>query len=136
MKFRINVALHQTTSQDDSLAIVNYDAVVFEILRTLQTKRDDFGREFAPIKQYFVEIIPDDDGPIANMHDAVFYASIKMQGEVATAGTFTLWIKGRRYSKFPCQLDDALAKEVYYDIDSDMSFNREEWGLTQEQREC
>jgi len=136
MKFTVNLSEHITSPENPDLSIADFDYVTLEVCRTLSAREDNWGRLHAPIKQYFVNIIPDEEGVIPNMKMAVAAAMARLYSQVSVAGYFTLWIKGRRYSNFSCEPEGRaeVEEEVYAEVDSDMSFNREEWGLTQQQR--
>lgn len=138
MRFSVNHSEHLTSPDHPDIKIVNFDYVTLEVCRTLSVREDNWGRSHAPVKQYFVNIIPSKNGVIPNMRMAISAAMTMLYSHVSISGDFTLWIKGRRYSKFSCSPTDAtkhgIEEEMFYEIDSDMSFNREEWGLTQEQR--
>lgn len=139
MRFKVQLNTHITTLDEPDLKIVDFNNVTLEVCRTLSVKWDEFNRvSYAPTKQYFVDIIPCDDGHISDIREAVSKAMIMLYDRVSISGLFTLWIKGRRYSNFSCSpkdgLDNDIEGEVYAEVDSDMGFNREEWGLTQAQR--
>lgn len=137
---RFSLKIREFIQQDpgDDLRIVNYDTVTFEVDRVLVLgmRGDDYGTLWAPRKQYFFEIHQDDNGCIPDIRLALLANMEALQNTAGTIGVFTLWIKGRRYSEFSYHPKDweGVMKEVYAEVDSDMSFNREEWGLTQEQR--
>ncbi len=137
MNFSIRVQRIVSKDSTESLGVVNFDTVTFEVIRHLQTKECPLtGRLFSPIKQYFIEIHQNDDGPIPNIRLALAAAMNALYNSAGHVGVFTLWIKGRRYSQFSCSPDDwdKFREELFAEVDSDMAFNREEWGLTEKQR--
>ena len=142
MRFTIKLSVHTTSTPSMGLKIPDHDHVILEVCRTLGVREgwDQYGiwTSHAPTKQYFISIIPGDEGPIETMEQAVDCALTVMSLEVTISGNFNLWVKGRRYSTFefkPTQFTE-IYKEVLAEVDSDMAFNREEWGLTQKQRKC
>ncbi len=138
MNFTIKIREYIQHKPDDSLIIVDYETVTLEVARYLGSREDKYGIHWAPVKQYFIEIHQDDSGPLPDIRSALNSALDALHATAGSVGVFTLWIKGRRYSQLSCSFNDAdkVREEMFVEVDSDMAFNREEWGLTKKQRQA